>query len=136
MIVLSLQLSEHCTLNLACLDTVLHRNVIANWVCTFKETGSTLKPRGLGRPKTVKNTWEFEENKRSCCAVVYAFCPEAFNCIGHCWPHIKEDFASRLILLPLQDYDCPRVESTRLWKSHELLTRNIEPDPCEVNIFQ
>jgi len=35
--------------NLARHDTVPHRNVIANWVRTFEETGSTLKPRGYGR---------------------------------------------------------------------------------------
>uniref|UniRef100_A0A2S2PUW2 DUF4817 domain-containing protein n=1 Tax=Sipha flava TaxID=143950 RepID=A0A2S2PUW2_9HEMI len=40
--------------NLAHHDTVTHHNVIANWVHTFGETGSTLKPRGSGRPKTAK----------------------------------------------------------------------------------
>lgn len=37
--------------NLARYDIVFHRNVIASWVRTFEETGSTSKPRGLERPK-------------------------------------------------------------------------------------
>lgn len=40
--------------NLARHNTVPHRNVIASWVRTFKETGSTLKPRGSGRPCGVR----------------------------------------------------------------------------------
>jgi len=40
--------------NLARHDTVPHRNFIANWVRTFEETGSTLRLRGSGRPKTAR----------------------------------------------------------------------------------
>jgi len=40
--------------NLARHDPVPHRNVIANWVRTFEETGSTLRLRGSGRPKTAR----------------------------------------------------------------------------------
>uniref|UniRef100_A0A2S2Q9Y7 DUF4817 domain-containing protein n=1 Tax=Sipha flava TaxID=143950 RepID=A0A2S2Q9Y7_9HEMI len=40
--------------NLARHDTVPHHNVIANWVRTFEETDSTLKPRDSGRSKTTR----------------------------------------------------------------------------------
>lgn len=33
---------------------VPHRNVIANWVRALEETGSTIRPKGMGRPKTVR----------------------------------------------------------------------------------
>jgi len=45
--------------NLARHDTVPHRNVIANWVRTFEETGSTLKLQGSGRSKTSKTLENF-----------------------------------------------------------------------------
>lgn len=35
-------------------DPVPHRNVIAAWVRALEETGSTTRPRGMGRPKTVR----------------------------------------------------------------------------------
>ncbi|KAL3271205.1 hypothetical protein HHI36_021701 [Cryptolaemus montrouzieri] len=37
-------------------ESVPHRNVIANWVHAFEETGSTKGPEELGRPKTVGTT--------------------------------------------------------------------------------
>lgn len=40
--------------NLVRHDSVPHRNVIASWVRKFGETGSTLKPKGLGRLKMAR----------------------------------------------------------------------------------
>jgi hypothetical protein len=40
--------------NLARHDNVPHHNVIANWMHTFEETGSTLNPRGSGRLKMAR----------------------------------------------------------------------------------
>ncbi|KAG8309410.1 hypothetical protein J6590_086690 [Homalodisca vitripennis] len=35
-------------------DPVPHRNVIASWVRALEETGSTQRPKGMGRPKTAR----------------------------------------------------------------------------------
>jgi len=51
--------------NLARHDIVPHRNVIANWVRTFEETGSTLKLQGSGRPKTSRTLENFTRVRKT-----------------------------------------------------------------------